>query len=224
MTNAARLICPFCDSVNPVQDECQACGGPLEAAGSRIVQEAVKEHEIPLAETEYFRDEPAGVDEVQELARTANQVGRTALGAYSLLWRTLAEAGAIALVGFVLGTLGGLTALRPWGILAGGLVGAAVGRSHKRTLGILLGAPAGALLGVLGGIVLMLIGLPPQALLVAAAAGALIGAPLGSRPYGMFRWWQKLRPWLGLFGGLAFGFLGMIIGWSLAQTVGLITF
>ena len=222
MTPTAPILCPFCGSANQAASECQACGGPLEG----VAFETNSIPEMPLAQYDEIGVPvslppvpKSGSDDVQELARTASLVGRSALMAYSLVWRTLAEAIAIGLTGFVLGTLGGLTGLGPWGVLAAALVGMLIGRAHKRTIGILTGAPGGALIGLLLGVILTQINLPPQILLLSTTVGALIGAPIGSRPVGMFRWWQKLRPWLGLFGGLGFGILGLFVGWSIAAAL-----
>ncbi len=226
MPEPDRRVCAYCKTINAAAaSECLACGAPFERAGVRMARQPqpgsaqVKQRTVLMVPRAAApaAEQP---DEFRELARTANLFGRSALLAYSLVWRTLAEAFAIGLVALVLGLISGMTGTATLGLPGAVLVGIAVGRTRKRTIGTLLGAPGGAMLGLALGFGLWFFGLRSPEILVLLMSGlGILGAIAGGRPpyAAPFAWWSRLRPWLGGLGGFGFGLLGIVIGWGLAE-------
>jgi hypothetical protein len=219
-----RITCAFCATLNTATTgNCFACGAPLELPKfqpvtiTRVPEPAV----IPTA----LEDSQPGVpaqpigDQVKEgLAAVGAGLGLAGIG--GLLLRTLAEALAIAgaaiIIGFAAGSAADGVASFAWIALAGGaLVGLSVGLVIKRSMFVLFSAPFGALGGVL---LAMLFGLNTPGsvwLPLCATAAACVLAILGGRrntSAGVFRVYQRIRPWLGLAGGVLFALIGYGIG------------
>lgn len=213
-----RITCLYCKTVNsPADETCLACGAPLERAPLSSARPAGP----PPAAATGFGAAPAPDLTLDDLRKTGEQVEdvyHKALGVYALGWRTLGEVLSIALTASFLGLLAAVSGLAGWGILAALLVGLTVGLVAKNFWLTLLGAPGGAVAGAGVGLVLWAVGLGPGALFGAAWAGAEVGALLGRyRSYDRRNLWERLRPVLGVLGGLFFGLLGVALGAGLVQ-------
>lgn len=213
-----QISCQWCETLNDAAAEaCMACGGPLQVEAAPYpppklytVQPApVQASPIPSAAKQ--------PDEIDELAKNAEKLAQGAVGAYSLLWQTLGEALGIAVSCLVLGFFGGAIGAGGWALLACAAVGLAVGLTTKPFWLAALSAPLGALMGAVIGLALWLVGVRVPILALLPGAGlALLAAFLGGKRGGMFQGWQRLRPFLGLLGGFAFGLGGVLLG-SLLQ-------
>ena len=188
-----------------------ACGGPLSH---------------PLADptpqvatlTERLQPEKLSNEDLIKIGEKADDVYFTVLNSYAIAWRTLGEALAIALTGFILGLVGGLTGVFFSGIFGAILVGMAVGFTRKQFYGVLISAPVGLLLGLGLGALVWVLGGAPQVMVYSGLVFAVVGASVGGGrglPFSRRNCWEKSRPLLGALGGLMFGILGTLLGWGL---------
>ena len=209
---AKNLICAYCHTQNPLdKHSCLACGAPLP----KMLQPApVVSKPKPIAAP----DIP--LDTVRKAGEEVDKLFTTAVYAYSLLWRTVAEALVITLVGLGIGITAGTTGVPFLGVTGGVLVGLAVGWAIKAAYFTMLMAPAGMVLGAVFGLLLWAVGLPRLVVLPMIAL-AVIGGWLGGRrvPFRRRNTWEKIRPLLGMLGGLGFGLIGTLIGWGLQSVV-----
>jgi hypothetical protein len=153
----------------------------------------------------------------EKLDETANKVWYT----YGAVVRVLAEAIVIALVAFAIGFTGGIVALPVVGVVGAVITGTLVGIAVKASYITLVSAPLGMVVGTVFGAILWLLGVDAKlfvfVLPVFAGAAALLG---GRRiPYERKKTWEKLRPFIGAVGGLAFGVLGVLLGSGLQMLV-----
>ena len=215
MSKFQRILCDYCNTVNDAEaSTCQACGAPI----MRPV--------VPVEPKVTVPEEPAqpafSEADLRKAADKADEVYFTLWNTYAIAWRTLGEAIAIALTGFVLGFLGGVTWQYFPGVLGAGLVGLAVGLTRKQFYFALISAPAGLLLGLGPGALVWALGGDAAVMVYTGLVGAILGAIVGARrnlPFGKRNCWERARPFLGLLGGLAFGLLGTLIGWGLRAGV-----
>lgn len=206
--SAKQTPCQWCETLNDAAAEvCIACGAPL------VVETA------PYPPPKLYTVQPAPApatrqpDEIDELAKNAEKLVQGAAGAYSLFWQTLGEALGIAVSCLVLGFFGGAIGGGGWALLACAAVGLAVGLTTKPFWLAALSAPLGALLGAVIGLAFWLVGMRvPAVALLPGAVLALLAALLGGKRGGVFQGWQRLRPFLGLIGGFAFGLGGVLLG------------
>lgn len=220
-----RVQCEYCNILNPEgSKECIACGAPLPSQETIPVKVAV-----PLVEV----TQPVPVPSVdtqavaQQLKEGAAIVGTSlgALGIGSFILRTAAEATAIAVSAFITGInagnsgagLNNHTLFLVLAAVGGALIGLAVGSARKRVLFALLSAPVGAILGSVLAVVLKLnISGSPWVALLSAAGASLLALFGGRRKHeGRISWFQRVRPVLGLIGGLLFGLLGYAAGFKI---------
>jgi hypothetical protein len=217
------LTCDYCASHNPIgETRCVACGAPLPLPSPPVTK--ITRVETPITPPPAFSTpaEPIG----EELKKAAGAIGST-IGALSIgtyLLRTAAEAVAIAVSAFIIGLNAGSAPTNLHGntlyfLLAlggGGLVGLCIGLVSKRVVWTLLSAPFGALLGTVAAIFLQLNQPRQPWMAIFALGGAVLLALLGSyrSSGGLIPCYQRLRPFLGLAGGLVFGLLGYAAGFK----------
>ncbi|MCI0521562.1 MAG: hypothetical protein L0Z70_15060 [Chloroflexi bacterium] len=206
----AKIVCSWCQTVNDAgAAACIACGAP-------IAQQRSMPAETPPARKAGLPPPPVrselSTQDLKKAGEATEQAYNVALGAYAALWRTLGEALAIAVTGFILGFIGGASELAPVGLLAAALIGVVVGLTSKNFWFSALSAPFGALLGVVIWLPIWALGAPPQGMVFTAFLAAAILARLGGYPARQPRFWQVMRPFLGLLGGLLFGLLGLLLG------------
>jgi hypothetical protein len=209
---AKNLICVYCHTQNLLdKHSCLACGAPLPKLPPPV---PVVSKPKPSAST----DIP--LETVRKGGEEVDKLFTNAVYAYSLVWRTVAEALVITVVGLGIGIIAGATGVPLLGVAGGVLVGLAVGWAIKAAYFTLLMAPVGMVLGAVFGLVLWVAGLPRAVVLpmiVLAATGGWLG---GRRvPFRRRNTWEKVRPFLGLLGGLGFGLIGTLIGWGLQSVV-----
>jgi hypothetical protein len=177
MTPSSSIPCPYCGTPNPAgETTCQACSAPLAKATRPPVHHKAPRppaSQPPVSRARLESARKAG-DEVEKLAGTA-------LYAYSLFWRTIADAVVIASVAFSLGVIGGATGLAGMGILAAVALGWTVGFAVKSWYFTLASAPVGMLLGAGLGVLLYLLGMGRSWLIFPVAGGAILAANLGGR-------------------------------------------
>lgn len=218
MTNKS-ITCEHCAALNPAEGSlCIACGAPLpRLVTSPMKVTVVDEHAaIPEPVTPSIENQPLS----QQLKEGAAVVGSSlgALGIGSLLLRTGAEALAIAFSAFLVGFLSAQTRSLLIGLAGGALIGLAVGSVTKRSFIVLLTAPVGTLLGMGASYLLRraipgLLPLIPWTAILAAAGGAVLGSVGGYRARGgIMSWYQRLRPYLGIAGGVLFALFGFALG------------
>jgi hypothetical protein len=206
-----RIPCEYCLAVNPGNRRtCLACGAPLPKLA-------------PVKKTTPKSDLPVPVQTLESARKGGEEVDKlftNAVYAYSLLWRTVAEALAITVVTLAIGVTAGVTGVPFLGAAGGLLVGLAVGWPIKIAYLTMLMAPAGMVIGAVLGLVLWAVGLS-QAVAVPMILLAVLGGAVGGRrvAYARRNLWEKLRPFLGALGGLGFGILGTLIGWGLQSVV-----
>lgn len=209
-----QIACQWCGVLNDeVAAECVACGGPLEAEVAPYPPPKLYTVEPALAPATPMAAVEKRPGEIDELAQGAEKLMQGAAGAYSLFWQTLGEALGIAVSCLVLGFFGGAIGGGGWALLACAAVGLAVGLTTKPFWLAALSAPLGALLGAVIGLAFWLVGMRvPAVALLPGAVLALLAALLGGKRGGVFQGWQRLRPFLGLIGGFAFGLGGVLLG------------
>ncbi len=218
------IPCPYCFTANPAtRNMCLACGAPLAQKAPEpldltpkvtVVKPAPKPHPAP-------KPKKRPEEDLRKAGEKADQVYNAALYTYSVTWRTAAEAISIALVGLIIGMVGGATSMQVWGLLGAGLLGVAVGLTAKNFYMTLLSAPGGALLGLGLSAALWFVGASPKWLVFIVTVFAIAATVVGGRPRRQRRqnFWEKARPFLGGLGGLAFGIVGMLAGWGVATAI-----
>jgi ribosomal protein L40E len=210
------IICEYCATSNPWDaNTCLACGGPLTRPKVDL------EPQVTTVQTDEKPKQPQSED-VKKAAEKADELYFMAWNTYAIAWRTIGEAIAIALTGFILGFVGGATGVIFPGILGAILVGLAVGFTRKQFYLVLISAPAGLLLGLGIGAAIWFLGGGPQVMVYTGLVFAIIGAALGGRrslPFRHRNCWEKARPLLGAMGGFAFGILGTLLGWGISTGI-----
>jgi hypothetical protein len=220
MATSASIVCEFCSTLNPGSNEtCLACGAPLPRAHQIPDQKASGQNGKPAVQPEVITQ--PDLAKVRKAGEDLEALSRTALYAYSLFWRTLAEAGSIAMTGFGIGLVGGATGTSALAVPGAVLVGLGVGMSIKMSVLALFSAPLGLLVGALVGAVFYLLGAGVWVFVAFASLGAFLAAFLGGQsiPYRRRNVYEKLRPFIGTTGGLVFGLLGMLVGLGLRAAV-----
>jgi ribosomal protein L40E len=216
MNKSQNIICEYCSTSNPWEaNTCLACGGPI------IRPLADPTPQITTVPTQNKPPKP-DTEDLLKVGEKADEVYFTVLNTYAIAWRTVSEAISIALTGFILGIVGGVTGVYFPGILGAILVGMAVGLTRKQFYLVLVSAPAGLLLGFGLGAAVWILGGGPQVMVYTGLVFAITGALLGGRrspPFARRNCWEKSRPLLGAFGGFAFGLLGTLLGWGIASGV-----
>jgi hypothetical protein len=216
MAKERRIVCEYCKTSNPRDaGACLACGGPL--VRPKVDLE-------PKVTTVQSSEEPEQIqsEDIQKAAEKADDLYFMAWNTYAIAWRTVGEAIAIALTGFILGFVGGATESIFPGILGATLVGLAVGVTRKQFYIVLISAPAGLLLGLGFGAAIWFLGGVPQVMVYTGLVFAITGAFIGGRrslPFKHRNCWEKSRPFLGALGGFVFGILGSLIGWGIVAGI-----
>jgi hypothetical protein len=220
--NEKMLTCAFCAAQNPAGTaRCLACGAPIEIPVTPPYRVTVVEDTPPLVTPANSALDPAPVSEQLKDGLTAVGAGLGVMGIVGFIFRTLAEALAIAISAAIVGYCSGSMNRQLHGpimlflIAAGGgaLIGLAVGSVIKRGIFVILSAPFGTLLGVVIALILNLNKPMTPWYPLCGLVGGVSLALLGGHPNatGRFRVYQRLRPWLGLIGGALFGMLGYAI-------------
>ena len=217
----ARIVCQFCETVNPANlKNCQACGAPLE------VKETPKEKPVKQARPAPAQNTPAvqNAANLQKARQASEKVEKTATKAlytYSSVLGSLADAFVIALVAFGIGLAGGATSLAAVGVLGAVVLGFAVGSVNKHVYLTILSAPLGFVLGTVVWLPMMFLGLGVKGFVFTSTLGAVLATLLFGkiRPLSQRRTYDRIRPFLGAAGGLAFGLLGMLIGLGLKTVI-----
>ena len=216
MSKKQNIICAYCATSNPAEaNTCLACGGPLERPPADPTPKVT-------TVTTSAKPTPPPTEDIRKATEKADEVYFTVLNTYAIAWRTVGEAISIALIGFILGFIGGATATYFPGVLGAILVGLAVGLTRKQFYLVLISAPAGLLLGLGLGAASWILGSGPQIMVYTGMVFAIIGAILGGRrnpPFRRRNCWEKARPLLGALGGFVFGLFGTLLGWGIAAGV-----
>ena len=216
MAKARRIICEYCATSNPWEaNTCLACGGPLTRPKVDLEPKFT-----PVQSSE--KPKPDQSEDVKKAAEKADELYFIAWNTYAIAWRTVGEAIAIALTGFILGFVSGATQVIFPGVLGAVLVGLAVGLTHKQFYIALISAPAGLLLGLGLGAAIWFLGGAPQVMVYTGLVFAIAGAVLGERrslPFRRRNCWEKARPFLGALGGFVFGVLGALLGWGISAGI-----
>lgn len=212
----SNIVCTYCKTLNESGSQaCIACGAPLEE-GAPVMETQPDPLPFTIQPLENMK-QANDLDEIQKALLPASY----ALGA---VWRTLGEALAIGLTAFGLGVIGAIVDMAFWALLGAALVGIAVGLSTKKFWPTILGAPLGAFSGMLVGGILWAVGLGATWVLFTSIIGAILGAVVGSRRRAAAsNWWDRLRPWLGVLGGIFFGVIGLFVGESFQQLIRLLS-
>lgn len=226
------IICSYCSAVNPAGSHlCLACGAPIElpvipplrvttVADPAVIPTptaAVSNKPRPDTTPQQITDAVDAAPLSEELKDGLKVVGAT-LGTFSLggiLFKTAAEAAAIAFSSLLIGYSSGTGRHIFIAILGGIIIGFAVGSVTKRSIWVMLSAPAGTILGMLVSLAVnpLMPSLPWTPIL--AIAGGTLFALLGSfrrRSSGVMKWYERVRPLLGLTGGFIFTLIGYAIG------------
>jgi len=214
-----RVICAYCRVQNPAdQKNCLACGAPLNEALPMIeplttFKKTQKTPNIITTQKHLGKARKVGV-EVEKAADTA-------LYAYSMFWRTLAEAGVIAICGFALGLVGGAVGVPALGPAEAVLLGMGGGFSIIYSLLIWLMTPGGFVLGAAMGIALWALGAGMPVFAITTGLCSIGASLIGAYriPFRIRNLYEKLRPILGGLGGLLFGLWGMGVGVGLRAAV-----
>ena len=213
MTSKVYQKCTYCGStITPDSSKiCQACGAPLEPPAAVVIEK----------NEEATRRRQQALEKEEKQARQIRQAAAKVEDAYFWVWHTLAQIFAIALTGAALGLIGGATGLPVWGVLAAGAVGLAVGNVYKWSLFEAFSAPLGLVLGSALGVLVWWFWRESAVFLVTATLGAVALALLGNRQvaYAERGLWQKIRPFVGLLGGLAVGALAALPGAALRALI-----
>jgi len=216
MNKSRNIICEYCNTSNPWETKtCLACGGPITRPWSDPTIQAT-----PI--TPHPTPNKPNTQDLLKVGEKADEVYFTVLNTYVIAWRTVGEAISIALTGFILGFVGGITGVYFPGILGAILVGIAVGFTRKLFYLVLISAPAGLLLGFGLGATIWVLGGNPQVMVYTGLVFAIMGALLGGRrslPFGRRNCWEKSRPLLGAMGGFVFGLLGTLLGWAIVTGI-----
>jgi hypothetical protein len=215
MTKENTIPCQYCRTLNPVKVKtCIACGAPLEKP--KLPKPKTKKlKEIPT------KPEDKTIEEIKEIGEQVDDVYFTIMNTYAIAWRTIGEAIAIAISATIIGLAGGATEMRAVGVLGAILIGIAIGLTRKNFYIVLISAPAGAILGLIIGAIFWLF-ISPKIVVFIVTSLAIVGAILGGkgkRPFRSRNLWEKLRPFLGGLGGLAFGVIGMLLGWGISAAI-----
>lgn len=205
-----KVICEYCATLNDLEaTECQACGAPLPKSESAAV--VAVDFEPALDKTVFEPGSENGTEQLQKMLNTAASV-------YGILWRTLAEAGAIALTAFMIGVVGAVNDMAFGAIVGAVLVGVMVGAVSKGFWLTLIGAPIGGIIGAALGMVAWSMGFAPGWAVLLMCGGAILGAWLGSyRLASGTNWWERFRPLLGALGAFFFVMLGILLGEGFQQ-------
>jgi F0F1-type ATP synthase assembly protein I len=213
--------CESCSTNNPRGAQaCSACGAPFDIVVNEphVKLAAAVSPRIQRENTQFPKEE------IQDAGEKVEEAYFTIIKTYSIAWRTVGEAIAIAVSGFIIGVVGGATGMSPWGVLGALIVGIAVGMTRKNFMVVVLSAPVASILGLfLGG--LFWVSGYPQMMVFCVSILAILGAALGGQQRGKFQsmnWWEKARPFLGALGGLGSGLFGMGVGFLITQTIALI--
>lgn len=141
--------------------------------------------------------------------------GLGALGIWSMVYRTAAEAISIAFSSFLIGYTSGAVGSFLLAVAGGLLVGLAVGLVVKRSWLVMISAPLGTLLGMAAAYFVhsMLPEIPWSPILAAVGGSlfALLGGHRRTRE-GIAKWYERIRPILGMGGGFIFALLGYLLG------------
>jgi len=216
MNKTRLVVCEYCATQNPGEaNTCLACGGPLTQPKTNL------EPEVTTVPSD---DKPSQIqtEDIKKATEKADELYFMAWNTYAIAWRTVGEAIAIALTGFILGFIGGATGTLFPAIFGATLVGLAVGLTRKQFYIVLIGAPAGLLFGLGLGAVGWLLGSAPQVMAYTGLVFAIIGAIVGGKPSIPFQnrtCWERSRPFLGASGGFIFGAIGALIGWGIVIVI-----
>jgi hypothetical protein len=225
----STLTCKYCGAVNPAgSDRCVSCGAPIEIpvmhpvtvttinTPSRNITPPVTEQRADTT-PEQINDalDAAPINEqLKEGLKTAG-LGIGALGIGTFFARTASEAAAIAVSSLLIGYFSAATRNALIALTGGLVIGLMVGLAVKRPIGALLSAPIGTILGWIAGKLLQsslpLLPLPALLALIGGGLVAIIGSQRNSSNV-VSRWYGRLRPFLGMAGGLLFALIGYTIG------------
>jgi hypothetical protein len=218
MAESIYILCEYCGTQNPGEKiACLACGAPL---GPHPKKSKLPQAAKSVIATGSDRKPEAKIKEVSE---KIDEAYLTVMNTYSIAWRTVGEAIAIVVAGFIIGVVGGATRMGFWGIFGATVTGIAVGLTQKNIYAVLFSAPGGALIGLFFGAIFW-IGGKSEVVVFVVTMTAVIAAILGGkrRPaYKVRNWWEKLRPLLGALGGFGFGVLGTLLGLGITGMLGL---
>jgi len=221
MTNTLHeksIPCEYCGSNNQRDAiTCIACGAPL----NNNLQPKLIDVE-PIIQPKSTKPFISAEEEISQVVEKTDEVYLKVMNTYAIAWRTVGEAIAIAVSGFIIGVVGGATDVVFYGILGAITIGITVGLTQKIFLMVLISGPIASILGLLISAFLWIGGWPGASVFVVTIAtvfGTLLGGkrrhPLKSRNY-----WEKARPILGALGGVFFGILGTILGLGIVNTIG----
>jgi hypothetical protein len=219
------ITCTYCAAINPWgTGRCLACGAPIELPVTPPMRVTVVDTpESPPVNTPEVPSTPISQQLKEGLTAVGSGLG--ALGVFTIIARTVAEAVAIAVSAFIIGSNAGSANATFQGaalyllLAAGGgaLLGLCVGLVSKRIIFTLLSAPVGTILGgVLARVLSLNAPRTPWLALFGIAGGVFFALLGGRRSAGMsLPCFQRARPILGLIGGLLFGLLGYAINYRI---------
>jgi hypothetical protein len=216
MTHQNYFACEYCSTKNPAgATSCLACGAPIEYHQPLSSPKATTKPRIDK------KSKKRPEEEFKKVGEKVDEAYFTVLKTYAIAWRTVAEAIAIAVAAFIIGTAGGAAGIGFLGILGGIALGITVGLTQKNFYIALISAPGGAMIGLLVGAIFWVIGNPKIFPLIVTLF-SILGAVIGGRRKPTFsrrNWWEKLRPFFGALGGLVFSALGAALGWGILSTI-----
>ena len=215
MANKKTLLCQYCRTNNPTNVKtCIACGAPIEKP-KPPKPKTKKSQKIPT------KPDDKAIQDMKAVGEKADDVYFTVMNTYAIAWRTIGEVIAIAISATIIGLAGGATEMRAVGVLGAILVGIAVGLTRKNFYIVLISAPAGAIIGLIIGAIFWLF-ISPKIMVFIVVILSIVGAILGGKykqPFRRRNLWEKIRPFLGGLGGLAFGVIGMLVGWGVSAAI-----
>ena len=191
------IVCEYCNASNPnTEKECVACGAPL------VKKTIVSKKPKPA--------KPTHVEKPDQSVETARKIANV----YTSIMLGILDAIIIAAVSFTIGLTGGIINQPVLGVIGAAMLGFAVSITIKNGLLTIISAPVGLLIGSFFCIIAVLFHLPTSIFPIFLTISACFTAIYGGQkvPYRIRSTWLKLRPYLGILGGMGFGLLGMGIG------------
>lgn len=216
--NMTTIVCDWCQTNNSAQEAyCVACGAPLEKTAIKPAGDPPPSpRPVSKSSISPGASVPLGggvtTADLKQVGDSTERLFYGALNAYGMVWQTLAEAIAIGVTALLLGLVGAALRNGLLALLGAVVLGLLVGLLRKNLWLTMLGAPFGALLGAGLWLLPWSLGAGPGGMLPTSWFFAMLGAVIGGRRAPRPGWWDKLRPFLGALGGLAFGLLGLAFG------------
>lgn len=195
---------------------CIACGAP---SNDNLQKKSIKSKpKIPQISTQPSK---SFEEEMNQVVEKTGEAYLKVMNTYAIAWRTIGEAIAIAVSGFIVGVVGGATEMFFWGIFGAITIGIAVGFTHKNFMMVLISGPLASIVGLLISAFFWIGGWSGASVFVVTIV-TVFGSILGGKRRPLFKsrnYWEKARPILGALGGVFFGILGTLLGLGIVNTI-----